>query len=365
MSGFTYNGIHCSTYNVDYIPNASDKWFADPEYSVYSKNVSWRHGGYYFGNAVNIREMKLDCYFEEIDIPTREKIRRWLGRETSGKLVFDERPFVYYNVRPAEIVGGKIYNDNNNTYSGTFSVKFIAVDPFGYLTRKSNGVSDDDNAVDYCGIIETGMMPAAPTTSSTVFDVYNPGTENCGLTIRVSGSCSNPIRFYNDRNNTECVINALPSNGLILDLNGDTGLVIDYASSSPSNFSNGFAYHDYGMVRLQPDMTVYDVEYTGEENGTVYTITPEGIDLTDDMVGGMVYFESPATLSGTIVSVNKSNGTFNCSLSGTGTFVSPGEMSISTVNRINIQEKNASGNWVVPSSLSISSIEIDYSPRLL
>lgn len=365
MNGFTYNGIHCSVYNVDYVPGASDRWFADPEYDTYTKKISWRAGGYYFGNSVNIREIKLDCYFEEISIATREKIRKWLGRNTTGRLIFDERPFVYYNVRPGEIVSGKIYNDLNDTYSGTFSVTFLAVDPFGYLTRKSNSGTETDGASNYCGIISANMMPDSPTTSSTVFDVYNPGTENCGLSIKMSGSCNKPIRFFNNRNKTECVINALPSSGLILDLNGDTGLVIDYASNAPDNFSNGFAYHDYGMVRLEPDVTYTGIAYTATENGTAYMVTPTGLAVTEELVGGMIHFNTPATRTATIASVNTSTGVLTCMLGGSGTLSETGTMNVSTENRINIQEKNDSGNWIAPSTLIMDSIEIDYKPRLL
>ena len=294
MEGFTYNGVHCSAYNVYYIPDHADKWFASPEFDIYQKDIGWRHGGYYFGNAVNIRTIELKCYFEEISVATREKIRRWLGRDTSGTLVFDDKPFVYWNVRPASVIPGNIYLDTNESYSGTFTIKFTAEDPFGYLTRKS-GITDD-HAEDYCGIIATASMPSAPTTSSTSFDVYNPGTECCGLNIVVSGTASQPVRFVNNRNKTQCVISSFPSNNLKLDINADTGNILTYVSSPSVGAESGFAYHDRGFIRLEPDTTT---------NGT------------------------------------------------------------STKNQIVIQEKNSSGNWTTPSTLSLASIAIDYNPRLL
>ena len=252
MEGFTYNGIHCSTYNVCYVPDAEDKWFSDPEFDTVKKDVTWKDGGYFYGTYAKIRTFQLKCFFEEIDIATREKIRRWLGRNTSGKLVFDDKPFVYFNVRPSDIVPGKIYLDTNESYSGTFTIKFMAEDPFGYLTRKANERNETDNASDYCGIIFRGSMPPAPTTSSTSFDVYNAGTESCGLHLKLSGSCSNPIRFLNERNNTRCVLNSLPSSSLFLDINGDTGNIITYISSPSVGAENGFVYHDYGFIKLDP-----------------------------------------------------------------------------------------------------------------
>ena len=287
MDGFTYKGIHCSTYGVEYAPSASDRWWDSPEFEIYKKDIPWGNRGYYYGNSVEIREIKLECYFEGITIAQREQIRKWLGRDTSGALVFDERPFVYYNVRPGNIVPGKLYCDNDK-YSGTMTITFIAVEPFGYLTRKSNAGTEDDNAEDYCPIIDTADMPAAPTISSTGFNVYNPGTEVCGLSIKLSGSASNPIRFFNSTNKTQCVFSSLPANGLIVDIDGDTGFVKTYAGLTPNTYENGFAYHDHGVVRLE-----------------------------------------------------------------------------SGLNTISIEEQNAQGNWVTPSTLSLESIIIDYKPRLL
>lgn len=363
MDGFTYNGIHCSAYDVGYAPKADVRWWDDPSFETEKKEIAWRHGGYWYGTTVNIREIKLECYFEEITMATREKIRKWLGRTTSGKLVFDQRPFVYYNVRPESIVQGNLYNDRDK-YSGTFTVTFMATDPFGYLTRKANTSSDDDDASDYCGIVGVADMPAPPMPSSTTFDVYNPGTENCGLTIRLAGSCSNAIRFYNSRNNTSCIISALPSNGIILDLNGDTGMVSVYTSGS-STRENGFAYHDRGMVRLEPCETIDAVSYDAVQNGTTYTVTPSGVPVTKDLVGGRIRFATPSTKTGTIQSVNETNGTLTCVVTGSGTLEEHGTMKLQSMNHITIQEKNDNGNWVTPTTLSLTSIAIDYSPRLL
>lgn len=284
MSGFTYNGVHSSTYNVEYIPDASARWWDSADFEIYKTEVGWHNGGYIYGNAAKIRVIELSCFFEEITIAQKESIRRWLGRNTKGNLTIDDRPFVYYKVRPGGIVPGKIYNDNGK-YSGTFTVKFVAENPFGYLNRKFNTANDHDNASDYCNIRAEANMPAAPGTASTSFSVYNPGTEPCGLTIQLSGSTSKPISFYNSTNKTRCAISSLPSNNLVLKIDGDTGMVTVINGTASSN---GFAYHDFGIVRLEPGS-----------------------------------------------------------------------------NSITIQEKNNSGNWASRSTLNLTSISIDYNPRLL
>ena len=266
MSGFTYNGTHCGTYGIEYIPDAEDRWFEGTDYEVYDTDVSWRNGGYYYGNKVKNREFSLKCYFEEITTKQREDIRKWLHRNTKGQLVFDDMPFVYWNVRPTAMVTGKIYNDTGK-YSGTFTVKFTAYEPFGYLTRKYNAPSDNDNANDYCDLIAQADMPAAPTTGGSSFQVYNPGREPCGLTIRLRGTTSHPVMFLNIGNNTSCVVGDLPSNNLTLDMNGDTGLVTVYTGTSVNLAEPGFAYHDRGFVRLEPGLNTMNVlEQTASGN---------------------------------------------------------------------------------------------------
>lgn len=60
----------------------------------------------------------------------------WLHRNSSGVLVYDQRPHVYYDVRPAKRIEIKQYEyrENGETlYSGTFTATFRCYDPFGKL----------------------------------------------------------------------------------------------------------------------------------------------------------------------------------------------------------------------------------------
>lgn len=286
LCSFSYNGTDSSVYHVEYVPNQNDRWFQGPDWEVYEADINWKNGGYYYGNSAKIRTFQIKCYFEEITIKQREDIRKWLHRDTSGRLIFSNMPFVYWNVRPTRLVNGELYIDGDY-YSGTFTVTFSAYEPFGYLMRKSNGQSDNDNANDYCDLISTSSMPAAPTTSSRSFQVYNPGREVCGMSISVSGSVSHPIEFLNTTNSTSCVLQSLPSSSLILEINGETGLVTTHTSGSTS-YEYGFAYHDRGYVKLNPGY-----------------------------------------------------------------------------NTIQILEQNNSGGWVTPTTLTLTSIAIDYAPRIL
>lgn len=365
MLGFTYNGVHCSAYGVYYIPDASDRWWEEAKYTVRKKAIDWRNGGYLYGSSADIREFTVKCYFEEISIATREKIRRWLGRTTHGKLIFDERPFVYYDVVPSSVTPGELYDDDNGTNSGTFSVKFMAENPFGYLTRKSNAGAENDHAEDYCGMISTSAMPPAPTTSSTSFDVYNPGTESCGLSLVLAGTAQRTFRFLNNRNQTSCIIRELPTNNMRLDLNGDTGMVKTYIGNASSNYNNGFAYHDRGFVRLDPCEVFTNIGYNQSVNGTYRNIQLTNMSISEDMIGANIQFNTPATRSARVVSLDSSNNTLICALNGSGTLQNTGTLTLFTMNRITIEELNTNNAWVTPTGLNLSYIHIDYQPRLL
>lgn len=174
LNGFTYNGIHSEALNCWYIPDATDNWFVSSDFEVMDQEVVGRSGGYWYGNRVKSRTFTLKMFFEDITQTGREKIRAWLDQKTSGELIFDDRPFVYYNVRPTKTVTGKIYTTrhegySNDTYSGTFTVTFTAYEPFGFLKYKSYTNYDNDGAGLYCGILEQGEMPTAPTAASRSF----------------------------------------------------------------------------------------------------------------------------------------------------------------------------------------------------
>lgn len=361
MFGFTYNGIHSSRYGLYYTQSAEEKWFNDPEYDVYGEDIDWRHGGYYYGCKAKVRTFTIKCCFEEIDIATKQHIKQWVGRDTSGKLIFDDMPFVYWNVHPGKIPVGNWYLDTDESHSGTVTITFVAYEPFGYLTRKYNAPgSPDDGAENYCNIISVSEMPPAPTTSSTSFDVYNPGTEECGLSIEISGSTSNPFRFFNNANGTMCVFGSLPTNNLHVLVDGDTGYV------GMANGTNGYAYHDKGIVKLSPTTGRDDVpfEYTGL-NGTLYGFILGEYDVTKKCVGATLKIDGVDDTTFTVTNVAIGINKIYCTRDGDGTPPETGTCSIKQVNVISIEEYVNSSWTKNHSTLSLNSISVDYNPRLL
>lgn len=362
MTGFTYNGVHCSAFGLGYIPDRTEQWFPDPEYEINDKDVEWKDGGYYYGANAKVRVFTLKCYFEEIDIATRQKIKQWVRRDSVGKLVFDDKPFVYWIVRPAKIPVGNWYLDSNESHSGTVTITFNAYEPFGYMTRKSNTAQDDDDAGDYCNIIDQIEMPDEPQAGDTSFDIYNPGTESCGLTIEISGSTDNPFRFYNETNGSKCEFGDLPTSTMRVKIDGDTGYVSAYLAGSESTES-GFAYHDKGVVKLTPNsMTDCGYHYSGT-SGTLHMFELIGEMVTSRMIGAKIYIDSVVGAF-TVTSVSTANNRVYCTATGLPTVPETGTCTVQTLNHIVIQEKR-DGAWTTPSTLTLTYIKTDYFPRVL
>lgn len=72
MDGFSFCGVHCSKYGVGFAPSAAKRTFSSPDFKPIEMTVTGRHGGYCFGNQVDIREFSLECYFDGITVDTYE-----------------------------------------------------------------------------------------------------------------------------------------------------------------------------------------------------------------------------------------------------------------------------------------------------
>lgn len=281
MSGFTYNGFDSKTIGVYVNPDAAARWFESPVFEQKSEEGTWRHGGYYYGTRVKTRTLSFTCWFENITMRDRERIRWWLSRDTSGYLIFDDRPFVKYKVRPAGITNGQIYGtqgygESTRLYSGTFTVSFTAYDPFGYLIYTSYDSNNGQDAIPYCNIISTSEMPDMPTTSSREFLIYNPGTEKCAVSFEIGGAAANGMTITNATNGTKCVLKGLPTSGTLI-INGETGVITNLSEYA-------FEFHDHGFVKLDPCLTLYDHMWATYSGGLKVVHVSRMTGISDGMI---------------------------------------------------------------------------------
>ena len=271
MEGFTYNGVHCEEMGLTYIPSAKEMFFTAPSYKPITQTVTAHPGAYWYGNDISPREFELPCFYEDITWEQLEDIFQWVDRNSKGKLVFDDRPDVYYLVRPTKEPTGDRYvghyscsSPDELVYSGRITLQFTAYDPFGYLNLKEL-VSWDNDAKIGNGLILASMMPP---TSTDLGDhlIYNPGTEDTPLRIKIAGTAPNGLTIHNYTTGEVCKLVSLPDNDTLV-IDGATGMVaFNSTKAAAFEFHNDGYIHLASCVPYQRDMVV--VWATGSKNIT-------------------------------------------------------------------------------------------------
>lgn len=208
---FSFDGKSCTEFGLHYIPDAGDRWYDYPDYDTIDEEVTGRAGGYWYGTRVKVRTFKLPCYFEDTTVEKLEALYRWLSRNKEGKLVFDERPFVYYIVRPllpssAQVWWHELQHRLNPLGGGKITLNFKAYEPFGYMTYDRYEDLDVDGAEARCGILEASMMPSVIQPNAGEYLVYNPGSETSYPTLRIAGSAPNGLTITNATTGKQCTL---------------------------------------------------------------------------------------------------------------------------------------------------------------
>ena len=228
---FSFNGHRCTEFGLHYIPGSRERWLSAPEWSTMEETVTGRPGGYWYGTELGVREFDLPCYFEDVSIERLEAIHRWMHRLAYGKLVFENRPEVYYMVRPSEKNEGEVWwHDIGKTVrtmgSGRITLHFKAYEVFGRLEHISYDGVDVNGEENRCGILKTDRMPPAISKEAGTYLVYNPGTENAYPLFRLYGSAPNGLTITNKTNGNVCTLEPFNlADGTWLEIDSDTGRV--------------------------------------------------------------------------------------------------------------------------------------------
>lgn len=287
-SGFTFMGIHSSTFGVYYIPDESALFEDRAEYEVYDEDIDWRNGGVYYGYKTKKRTFEMDCYYEDISRKTLEKMRQWLDAKQGGRLIFDETPWKYYDVKLTSALTGEQYYHNEpggeRMYSGTFTVTFTAYEPFGKVMYTSYEEEDTDGVTKYCGMLKTSEMPDAPSVDSKSFLMYNCGTETAPTVLTIGGTVDEDgLTITNETTGNTCRLVSLPPSPAYLELDSKKGSVM-LVDPSAGTKELMFEYHDYGFIDLAPSGSIFDeitVTYTSGSNTVQVTgreVTSEDVD---------------------------------------------------------------------------------------
>ena len=139
-----------------------------------------------------------------------ENIYRWLYRGTRGRLIFDHKPYCYYDVAVSKRIVITLYDYSDESggklYSGTFTASFTCYEPFGMMFQTNYTTEPGSAALARTGMLPASMMPEAPSIASRSFLLYNPGTEVAHTIIRVAGDVGDGMLIRNLTTGQRCRI---------------------------------------------------------------------------------------------------------------------------------------------------------------
>lgn len=154
--GFTFDGIHSSDLKLFRVNDGSDRYQMDtvPTFSDKTVQVGGRDGTYFFGSRYSKRDFTIECAFDSVTEEEFRKIQNWGADNKIHKLIFDEWPYKYYNVkwtsapqlkfmcfdeRESRWRKDQIPNGDARAriYKGELSLKLTSYEPFARGTIKS------------------------------------------------------------------------------------------------------------------------------------------------------------------------------------------------------------------------------------
>lgn len=130
ITSFSFDGVSCEDLGLLYLPDRKDMYTWKPTtHTPHEQKFDGHAGGYYFGSTAQSKDFTLRCVYEENEIlygglaVPLDFFR--IGRR--GKLVFSNRPWVYYSATIVNIDSSQI----TNIMHGVITITMRAYYPFG------------------------------------------------------------------------------------------------------------------------------------------------------------------------------------------------------------------------------------------
>lgn len=280
--GFTFCDVDIDDIGLIYAPENENTYvYREGKYDVHEESIEAHDGGYMYGMSLKPKEFVLRCYFEDKGIKNgiMDRIHYLFKRGKTGKLVFHERPWLWYNATVTEIDT----SDLKSKYNGIVTIYMKAYYPFARtdLVSIDSSISDQIDLTRNSGFLyEADRIPPTEiagysdgvkvVSSETSFLLYNPGTEAAKTAISIAGNAPAGFKIVNNTNGEVCRIStaspALYGDGYWLTVDGMNGKV--YLTNGISA-SMAFLYHDYGFIELEPAYPIIrqmTITYTKNSN---------------------------------------------------------------------------------------------------
>lgn len=257
---FTYRGVHIGTLGLHYAPETPDWHIWEGSYTTSESSSDTKDGSQWNFSTADSKELNLRLYFEDITDRQLFDGIELFTRRSKGELIFDERPWLVYSVRPYKEVKIEKYKSAGATYSGTMTVHLkayypFAVSLFNVLEDNTAYISLNDRLRDTTGILPSARMPVNATGTKTaqfIYNAYNGGNARADTIIKIAGDVGSGVDIYNMATGQYCrVIGLTAANTTsvnkwleIKSYNGECYLTNGTAEE------NGYRYHDRGFIQL-------------------------------------------------------------------------------------------------------------------
>lgn len=244
------------------------------------------------------KDFTLRCIYQNshINDGILTKIHHVFKRGKTGRLVFDKRPWFWYDATVLNVDDAQMTNFLN----GIITITMRAYYPFGRtdITCIADMPEWEQNLRNNTAFLENyevitnyadGEMDGTLSTPQTI-SLYNPGTERAHVAIELAGDVGDGIVITNRATGQSCEIvglNTSANQKLIIDsLNGKVLL------TDGDNHQYGYLYHDNGFIDLEPAYPLMrDVQLSGINGSNILTVLDEDVIFDDSYIGSLITFE--------------------------------------------------------------------------
>lgn len=184
-------------------------------------------------------------------------------------------------------------------HSGTFTIELTAYDPFARVIPTyipTDGTESDIAPIvlatvsNELMVLQQAEMPAAPTTASTEFLMYNCGNQYAHTVIQLAGE--GDVTLTNLTTGQVCEIKGLTNAATTtqnkwIELDSATGRCVLTDGTTPVL---DYSYHDYGYIVISPcDQFYRNLEVTCTGHSDIIE-SPNG-EFADWMVGKFIFVD--------------------------------------------------------------------------
>lgn len=266
--GFSYRGIHIDDLKLTLGNNDGTMHALGNDITFDSETVDGFDGAYPTGSTAKPIEFTINMFCEDLNDMDLQRIAECFKRDSYGPLVFDHRPYKYYNARVTSGITPPMFvrfdNDSNCfLYSGTITVKLTAFIPYAYAVDEIVENYPDlgsllETVNKGSGIIEPAKRPAtvlSAPTGTVEFFLLNQGTAPAKCDVLISGSALNAgVIVQNETTGDSFALGAPDADAHTYDVSAFYGRTVEIVNSVPimaDDVKNG------GFITLNPAGLTY------------------------------------------------------------------------------------------------------------